>query len=95
MGNKLARMHGVDDKPVFPSVIVITDRRVAATIDTDSARRAAAANRGTPIIISTIQKFSLVPDRMKAGGARRRAMIVDAAHHARANPAPCAGSAAA
>ena len=90
--------NGADDKPVFSSVIVITDRRVldkqlqdniyqfehkqgvVEKIDTDSAQLAAALNRGTPIIISTIQKFSFVLDRIKAAGARRYAVIVDEAH---------------
>jgi type I restriction enzyme R subunit len=98
LAHHLSGLHGVDDKPAFSSVIVITDRRVldkqlqdniyqfehkqgvVEKIDTDSAQLAAALNRGTPIIISTIQKFSFVLDRIKAGGARRYAVIVDEAH---------------
>ena len=98
LAHHLSGLHGPDDKPVFSSVIVITDRRVldkqlqdniyqfehkqgvVEKIDTDSAQLAAALNRGTPIIISTIQKFSFVLDRIKAAGARRYAVIVDEAH---------------
>ena len=98
LAHHLSGLHGPDDKPVFSSVIVITDRRVldkqlqdniyqfehkqgvVEKIDTDSAQLAAALNRGTPIIISTIQKFSFVLDKIAAGGARRYAVIVDEAH---------------
>ena len=98
LAHHLSGLHGPDDKPVFSSVIVITDRRVldkqlqdniyqfehkqgvVEKIDTDSAQLATALNRGTPIIISTIQKFSFVLDKIAAGGARRYAVIVDEAH---------------
>ncbi len=98
LAHHLSGLHGADDKPVFSSVIVITDRRVldkqlqdniyqfehkqgvVEKIDTDSAQLAAALNRGTPIIISTIQKFSFVLDKIAAAGARRYAVIVDEAH---------------
>ncbi len=98
LAHHLSGLHGADDKPVFSSVIVITDRRVldkqlqdniyqfehkqgvVEKIDTDSAQLATALNRGTPIIISTIQKFSFVLDKIAATGARRYAVIVDEAH---------------
>ncbi len=98
LAHHLSGLHGADDKPVFSSVVVITDRRVldkqlqdniyqfehkqgvVEKIDTDSAQLAGALNRGTPIIISTIQKFSFVLDMIEAGGARRYAVIVDEAH---------------
>jgi type I restriction enzyme R subunit len=53
---------------------------VVEKIDTDSNKLAAALNHGTPIIISTIQKFSFVLDKVSARSDRRYAVIVDEAH---------------
>lgn len=98
LAHRLSGLHGADDRPIFTSVIVITDRRVldrqlqdtiyqfehksgvVEKIDTDSAQLAAALNRGTPIVISTIQKFGFILDKLSAGGDRRYAVIVDEAH---------------
>lgn len=98
LAHRLSGLHGPDDKPIFTSVIVITDRRVldkqlqeniyqfehkqgvVEKIDTDSNKLAAALNVGTPIIISTIQKFSFVLDKVSAQAERRYAVIVDEAH---------------
>jgi type I restriction enzyme R subunit len=98
LAHRLSGLHGADDRPIFTSVIVITDRRVldkqlqdniyqfehkqgvVEKIDTDSTKLAAALNSGTPIIISTIQKFSFVLDKVAAAGNRRYAVIVDEAH---------------
>lgn len=98
LAHQAAGLHGADDKPVFTSVIVITDRRVldkqlqdnifqfehkqgvVQKVDADSAQLAAAINAGTPIIITTLQKFSFVIEKVTARGDRRYAVIVDEAH---------------
>jgi type I restriction enzyme R subunit len=53
---------------------------VVAKIDDDSAQLAAALNSGTPIIISTLQKFSFVLNAIESKAGRRYAVIVDEAH---------------
>ena len=53
---------------------------VVAKIDADSAQLAAALNAGTPIIISTLQKFSFILTSVEAKAGRRYAVIVDEAH---------------
>jgi type I restriction enzyme R subunit len=98
LAHRLSGLHDAADKPIFTSVIVITDRRVldkqlqdniyqfehkqgvVEKIDTDSKQLAAALTTGTPIIISTIQKFSFVLDKVAVAGNRRYAIIVDEAH---------------
>ncbi|MBU8541989.1 type I restriction endonuclease subunit R [Falsiroseomonas tokyonensis] len=98
LAHRLSGLHGADDKPIFTSVIVITDRRVldkqlqdtiyqfehkqgvVEKIDSDSNQLAAALNRGTPIIISTIQKFGFILGKLSATDARRYAIVVDEAH---------------
>jgi type I restriction enzyme R subunit len=98
LAHRLSGLHDASDKPMFTSVVVITDRKVldkqlqdtiyqfehkqgvVEKIDTDSNKLAAALNKGTPIIISTIQKFSFVLDKVGATGNRRYAVIVDEAH---------------
>lgn len=98
LAHRLSGLHDATDKPMFTSIIVITDRRVldkqlqetiyqfehkqgvVEKIDTDSNKLAAALNKGTPIIISTIQKFSFVLDKVGATRNQRYAVIVDEAH---------------
>lgn len=53
---------------------------VVQKIDSDSTQLADALNKGTPIIISTIQKFSFILDKVTASGSRKYAVIVDEAH---------------
>ena len=53
---------------------------VVKKIDSDSTQLADALNAGTPIIISTIQKFSFILDKVAASGSRKYAVIVDEAH---------------
>lgn len=52
---------------------------VVQKIDTDSSQLADALNAGTPIIITTIQKFGFVTN-LAASSSRRYAVIVDEAH---------------
>ena len=86
------RLHDPKDKPIFSSVIVITDRLVldkqlqdtiyqfehkqGVVAEDRRATRlssAAALEAGTPIIISTLQKFSFMPDKRRSeGGAALR-----------------------
>jgi type I restriction enzyme R subunit len=98
LAHQLAGLHDAADRPVFTSVIVITDRRVldrqlqdniyqfehaqgvVQKVDADSAQLAAAINAGTRIIITTLQKFSFVMEKVTAKGDRRYAVIVDEAH---------------
>lgn len=53
---------------------------VVQKIDSSSTQLADALNAGVPIIISTIQKFSFILEKVAASGARRYAVIVDEAH---------------
>lgn len=53
---------------------------VVQKIDSDSTQLANALNSGVPIIISTIQKFSFILDKVAASDSRRYAVVVDEAH---------------
>src|SRR3954468_4736845 len=53
---------------------------VVAKVDADSAQLAAALNAGTPIIISTLQKFSFILKAVEEKSGRHYAVIVDEAH---------------
>lgn len=96
--HRLASLHDDQDKLIFDSVIVITDRRVldkqlqdtiyqfehkqgvVQKIDENSAQLAAAITAGTRIVITTLQKFSFVLDKIKELPRRNYALIVDEAH---------------
>jgi len=98
LAHRLSTLHGDDDRAVFDSVIVVTDRRVldkqlqdtvfqfehkqgvVVKIDRDSAQLAEALNTGTRIIITTLQKFPYVLDRVRGLAGRRFGVIVDEAH---------------
>ena len=93
-----AGLHDKNDKRIFDSVIVITDRivldkqlqdtiyqfehksGVVEKIDKDSAQLAQALTSGTNIIITTLQKFPFVLDKVGALPKRNYAVIVDEAH---------------
>jgi type I restriction enzyme R subunit len=53
---------------------------VVAKIDDNSDQLAAALAGGTPIVITTLQKFPFVLDKIGAAKRRRYAVIVDEAH---------------
>lgn len=94
----LAGLHNTNDKRVFDSVIVITDRLVldrqlqetiyqfehkqgvVEKIDKDSTQLAKALTSGTNIIITTLQKFPFVLDKVSDLPKRTYAVIVDEAH---------------
>jgi len=109
LAHRLASLHDADDRKVFHSVIVITDRRVldqqlqntiyqfehktgvVEKIDENTQQLAKALAGGTPIIISTVQKFPFISQAIRTlekkgeGVAidtreRRFAVIVDEAH---------------
>ena len=98
LAHRLSSLHSDDDKLVFDSVIVITDRKVldrqlqdtiyqfehaqgvVQRIDEDSAQLGDALAAGSKIIITTLQKFSFVLDRVKGLPRRKYALIVDEAH---------------
>ncbi|MBI5416425.1 type I restriction endonuclease subunit R [Candidatus Poribacteria bacterium] len=95
---RLAGLHNKDDKRIFDSVIVITDRLVldkqlqetiyqfehksgvVEKIDKDSNQLANALSGGTNIIITTLQKFSFILDKVEELPKRNYAIIVDEAH---------------
>lgn len=109
LAHRLASLHGADDRKVFNSVVVVTDRRVldqqlqntiyqfehktgvVEKIDEDTQQLVRALSLGTPIIITTIQKFPFISralstlENKRAGvkidtAGKRFAVIVDEAH---------------
>ena len=109
LAHRLASLHDENDKKVFHSVVVVTDRRVldqqlqstiyqfehktgvVEKIDEDTKQLARALSQGTPIVITTIQKFpfiSLALSALEKKGLgvkidtlrKRFAVIVDEAH---------------
>ena len=95
---RLSGLHNSEDKRVFDSVIVVTDRRVLDSqlqntiyqfehksgvvqrIDKDSQQLANAIGSGTNIIITTLQKFPFVIDKVGDLPERKYAVIIDEAH---------------
>jgi type I restriction enzyme R subunit len=98
LAHRLASLHDDQDKRVFDSVVVITDRRVldqqlqaniyqfehkqgvVQKIDENSQQLADALTSATPIIITTLQKFPFVTEKIGTLPNRRYALIVDEAH---------------
>ena len=98
LAHHLQNLHGADDKIIFNSVIVITDRLVldkqlqetiyqfehvdgvVVKIDNNSSQLADALNTGKKIIITTLQKFPFVVEKVKDLSGKRFAVIVDEAH---------------
>ena len=109
LSHRLASLHDANDKKVFHTVVVVTDRRVldqqlqntiyqfehktgvVEKIDQDTQQLARALSSGTPIIITTIQKFPFITQALstlekKGAGVKidtagkRFAVIVDEAH---------------
>ncbi|MCF7871627.1 DEAD/DEAH box helicase family protein [Candidatus Woesearchaeota archaeon] len=95
---RLASLHNKEDKAVFNSVIVVTDRTVldkqlqdtiyqfehkqgvVQKIDKNSTQLAESLTKGIPIIITTLQKFPFVLDKIGKLPKRKYAVIVDEAH---------------
>jgi type I restriction enzyme R subunit len=98
LAHRLASLHTPDDKKVFDSVIVVTDRiildqqlqntiyqfehkqGVVQKIEKDSAQLAAALYATAPIIITTLQKFPFVTQKIGELPKHRYAVIIDEAH---------------
>lgn len=95
---RLSGLHNTEDKRIFDSVIVVTDRRVLDSqlqntiyqfehksgvvqrIDKDSQQLADAIAGGANIIITTLQKFPFVIDKVGDLPNRKYAVIIDEAH---------------
>lgn len=95
---RLASLYNDQERRVFDSVIVITDRRVldqqlqdtiyqsehkqgvVQKVDRNSSQLAEALTSGTNIIITTLQKFPFVLDKIGTLPQRTYAVIVDEAH---------------
>lgn len=98
MAHRLASLHDDNDRRVFDSVIVVTDRvvldqqlqdtiyqfehkhGVVQKIDENSTQLAEAIKTCVPIIITTLQKFPFVTEKVAGLPDRRYAVIVDEAH---------------
>ena len=96
--HRLGSLHDKNDKKVFNSVIVVTDRRVldqqlqntiyqfehkdgvVKKIDQNSSQLADSLTSGTPIIITTLQKFPFIIQKVGDLKDRTYAVIVDEAH---------------
>lgn len=103
--HRLANLHGAEDKKVFDSVIVITDRKVldrqlqetisqfehkagvVQAIDQNSEQLARALIEGAPIVVTTLQKFPFVMEKVAGLAERRFALIVDEAHSSQSGSA--------
>lgn len=102
---RLSSLHDKDDKRVFDTVIVVTDRLVldqqlqntiyqfehkqgvVQRIDKDSTQLAEALKSGTNIIITTLQKFPFILEKIGQLQARKYAVIVDEAHSSQSGEA--------
>ena len=98
LAHHLQNLHDNNDKIIFNSVIVITDRLVldkqlqdtiyqfehidgvVVKIDNNSTQLADALNTGKKIIITTLQKFPFIVEKVKDLSGKRFAVIVDEAH---------------
>ncbi|MGL4329903.1 MAG: type I restriction endonuclease subunit R, partial [Clostridium sp.] len=100
ISHRLAKLHDSNDKSIFDTIIVITDRKVldkqlqdavyqlehkngmVEKIDKDSEQLAKALVDGTKIIITTLQKFPFILEKVngKGLGAKNYAIVIDEAH---------------
>ena len=98
LAHRLQNLHGLDNRIIFNSVIVVTDRiildkqlqdtiyqfehidGVVVKIDANSTQLADALNTGKKIIITTIQKFSFIMEKVKDLSTKKFAVIIDEAH---------------
>ena len=105
LAHRLAGLHDDQDRKVFDSVVVITDRIVLdrqlqdnyLRVRTQARRRredrsgfdqlAEALKSGTPIIITTLQKFPFVRKKTEELKTGRYAVIVDEAHSSQSGEA--------
>lgn len=98
LAHHLSNLHSNDDKVIFNSIIVITDRLVldkqlqdtiyqfehvegvVVKVDDNSTQLAKALNTGKKIIITTLQKFPFILEKVDDLDGKRFAIIVDEAH---------------
>ena len=98
LAHQLSSLHDADDRRVFDSIVVVTDRRVldrqlqktvqsfektlgvVAMIREGSAQLREALEAGKNIIVTTLQKFPFIVQKMGELPGRRFAVIVDEAH---------------
>ncbi len=98
LAHGLTRLHDDQDRRIFQTVVVVTDRRVldgqlqktirqfertpgaVVPIETDSSALQQALQDGKNIVITTIQKFSVIAAGMERLKGARFAVIVDEAH---------------
>ncbi|WP_405154680.1 type I restriction endonuclease subunit R [Paenibacillus sp. FSL K6-0108] len=108
LAHRLAKLHNEDNKSIFSSVIVITDRRVldkqlqdavyqlehkagmVEPIDKDSEQLARAINNETRIIITTLQKFPFILEKVTGLERKKYAVIIDEAHSSQGGKASTA-----
>ena len=97
LAHRLSGLHDKDDKKIFRSTIIVTDRKVLDSqlqntvsqfdhtpgviqrVDKTSKQLKEAIESGTPIIITTLQKFPVIYEEVKAQSCNF-AVIVDEAH---------------
>ena len=95
---RLYGLHNADNKRIFDSVIVVTDRRVLDSqlqntiyqfehksgvvqrIDKDSQQLADVLSSGSNIIVTTLQKFPFIVEKVDDLQNRSYAVIIDEAH---------------
>jgi len=95
---RLSSLHNNEDKRIFDSVIVVTDRRVldqqlqntiyqfehktgvVQKIDKNSKQLAEALKTGSHIVITILQKFPFVIEKVGNLPNRKYAVIIDEAH---------------
>jgi type I restriction enzyme R subunit len=98
LAHRLSTLHDNEDKRVFDSIVVVTDRRildrqlqttmrqfeqtlgVVENIDTTSRQLKQALESGKTIIVTTLQKFSVIVSEIGELPGHRFAVIVDEAH---------------
>jgi len=98
LAHQLATLHDAEDRRVFDSIVVVTDRRVldrqlqrtmkqfeqvlgvVENIDTTSRQLKEALESGKTIIVTTLQKFPVIVNEIRALLGQRFAVIVDEAH---------------
>lgn len=98
LAHRLAGLHNAQDKRIFDSVVVITDRTVldkqlqdtiyqfehktgvVECIEKDSNQLAEALIKGSDIVITTLQKFPYILNKVKDLEDKNYAVIIDEAH---------------
>lgn len=98
LAHHLQNLHDKNNKVIFNSIIVVTDRLVldkqlqdtiyqfehvdgvVVRINDNSTQLANALNTGKKIIITTLQKFPFVVEKVEDLSGKRFAVIVDEAH---------------